>query len=82
MSAGPAVAVFAFAPHASRRWPGAPTARYLSASAPGSRWDICAEYEVAVPEGGDDEDEDLEEEEQEEEEEGQEAGDEKEEEEE
>jgi hypothetical protein len=31
--------------------------RYVSASAPGSRWDVSAEYEVLVPEGSSDEEE-------------------------
>jgi hypothetical protein len=31
--------------------------KYVSASAPGSRWDIAVEYEISVPAAGSDEDE-------------------------
>ena len=41
--------------------------RYVSASAPGSRWDVSAEYEVLVPEGSSDDEEEEEEEEEEDE---------------
>lgn len=37
--------------------------RYVSAAAPGSRWDVSAEYEIVLPSGGDDEDEEGEEDE-------------------
>ena len=40
--------------------------RYVSAAAPGSRWDVSAEYEVLVPEGSSDDEEEDEEEEEEE----------------
>ena len=42
--------------------------RYVSAAAPGSRWDVSAEYKVRVPECTSDEDDEAEEEEEEEEE--------------
>ena len=48
--------------------------RYVSAAAPGSRWDVSAEYEVLCPDGPSDDDED--EDEDEDEEEGEEGGDE------
>mgnify|MGYP006301171035 CR=1 FL=1 len=41
--------------------------RYVSAAAPGSRWDVSAEYEVLVPEGSSSDEEEDEEEEEEEE---------------
>ena len=44
--------------------------RYVSASAPGSRWDVSAEYEVVCPEGSSDDDDDEDEEEEEEGEDG------------
>ena len=44
--------------------------RYVSASAPGSRWDLSAEYEVVCPEGSSDDDDDEDEEEEEEGEDG------------
>jgi hypothetical protein len=31
--------------------------RYVSASAPSSRWDVSAEYAILVPDDGDDEEE-------------------------
>ena len=40
--------------------------RYVSAAAPGSRWDVSAEYEVLVPEGSSDDEEEDEAEEEEE----------------
>ena len=43
--------------------------RYVSASAPGSRWDVSAEYEVVCPEGSSDDEEDEEDEEEDEDEE-------------
>jgi hypothetical protein len=42
--------------------------RYVSASAPGSRWDVSAEFEVCCPEGDSEDDEDEDEDEEEEEE--------------
>jgi hypothetical protein len=41
--------------------------RYVSAAAPGSRWDVSAEFEVLCPAGGSDDDDEDEDEEEEEE---------------
>jgi hypothetical protein len=41
--------------------------RYVSAAAPGSRWDVSAEFEVMCPEGDSEDDAGEEEEEEEEE---------------
>lgn len=37
--------------------------KYVSAAAPGSRWDVCCEFEVGMVEGGEDDSEEEEEEE-------------------
>ena len=41
--------------------------RYVSASAPSSRWDASCEYAIDVPDDGDDDDDDEDEEEEDEE---------------